>query len=153
MKKSKYAFTMIEMIFVIVVLGILSAIAIPRMAATRTDAEVTKGRADVASVRSGIVTERQTRLITGDSAYISGIDLNNVGSGVFGGVLMYPVTTNTGNGHWNKVGTDTNASSTLTYTVSGAVVTFTYTRSTGVFTCDTTAGTTAQQDMCKNLIN
>lgn len=33
---------MIELIFVIVILGILAAVAIPRLAATRTDAEVSK---------------------------------------------------------------------------------------------------------------
>jgi len=35
-------FTMIELIFVIVILGILAAVAIPKLAATRTDAEVSK---------------------------------------------------------------------------------------------------------------
>jgi len=40
MKKS--GFTMIELIFVIVILGILSAIAIPKLSATRDDATVSK---------------------------------------------------------------------------------------------------------------
>ena len=35
-------FTMIELIFVIVILGVLAAIAIPRLAATRDDAEVVR---------------------------------------------------------------------------------------------------------------
>jgi general secretion pathway protein G len=63
--KFSRAFTMIELIFVIVVLGILAAVAFPRLAATRTDAEITKGRADVATIRSAIVSERQTQLIKG----------------------------------------------------------------------------------------
>lgn len=42
MQKSKNAFTMIELIFVIVILGILAAVAVPKLAATRTDAEVSK---------------------------------------------------------------------------------------------------------------
>ena len=40
MKRS--AFTMVELIFVIVILGILAAVAIPKLSATRSDAEVSK---------------------------------------------------------------------------------------------------------------
>ena len=39
----KKAFTMIELVFVIVILGILASVAIPRLAATRGDAEVMAG--------------------------------------------------------------------------------------------------------------
>ncbi|WP_418228279.1 prepilin-type N-terminal cleavage/methylation domain-containing protein [Campylobacter pinnipediorum] len=36
----KKAFTMIELVFVIVILGILAAISIPKLIATRDDAEI-----------------------------------------------------------------------------------------------------------------
>ena len=59
------AFTMIELIFVIVVIGILSAIAIPKFAATRGDAEIAKAKATLGSVRSAVATERQKLILRG----------------------------------------------------------------------------------------
>ena len=43
-------FTMIELIFVIVILGILAAVAIPRLAATRDDAEISKAATNVSTL-------------------------------------------------------------------------------------------------------
>jgi len=60
------AFTMLELTFVIVIIGILSAVAIPKLAATRDDAVITKARATVSAVRNAILTERQKRILKGD---------------------------------------------------------------------------------------
>lgn len=52
MKRS--GFTMIELIFVIVILGILAAVAIPRLAATRDDAQISKAATNFSTIKSEI---------------------------------------------------------------------------------------------------
>ena len=82
MKKNKYqsknnnrsAFTMIELVFVIVVIGILASIAMPRLWVTRDDAIVSKGRSDVATIRSAIATDRQKRMLEGNATIRNKLD-------------------------------------------------------------------------------
>lgn len=50
----KKGFTMIELIFVIVILGILASVAIPRLASTREDAEISSTIANVRTFLSDI---------------------------------------------------------------------------------------------------
>ena len=71
---NKKAFTMIELVFVIVIIGILSAVAIPKFAATRDDAIMTKAVTTVASIRSAIATERQKRILRGSFTAITAVD-------------------------------------------------------------------------------
>ena len=50
----KKGFTMIELIFVIVILGILASVAIPRLAATREDAEISAAVANLRTLVSDV---------------------------------------------------------------------------------------------------
>ncbi len=59
------AFTMIELIFAIVIIGILTAIAIPKFSNTVTLAEISKAKSEVAAMRSAVATERQKRILRG----------------------------------------------------------------------------------------
>lgn len=52
MKRS--AFTMIELIFVIVILGILASVAIPKLAGVQNDALETSERSGIAAFRTGV---------------------------------------------------------------------------------------------------
>ena len=54
LQTSKNGFTMIELIFVIVILGILAAVALPKLSATRDDAEVSKMSTNLSTVISDL---------------------------------------------------------------------------------------------------
>jgi general secretion pathway protein G len=151
----KNGFTMIELVYVIVVLGILSAIALPKFAVTRQIADVSKGRSDVSAIRSAILTERQSRLIRGDNTFIP--NLCNGGGTLFTGsttpgrgrLLQYGIVPGNSNGQWSDA--SGGACTSFNFRATDAVVVpFTYfpvagvlngvAQNAGTFTCDRTAG-------------
>ena len=103
----KKAFTMIELIFVIVVIGILAAIAVPKFAATRDDAIVMKARAAVGAMRSAIATERQKRILRGDFTAITDSDIP--------GLLEYPLDST----RWSGLTFTAPNGNTCAFSVSG----------------------------------
>ncbi len=104
---NRKAFTMIELVFVIVVVGILAAIAVPRLAATRDDAIITKARAAVGAMRSAIATERQKRILRGVFTDITNAEVS--------GLLSYPLDSD-----WNVLVYTGPSGNTCTFSVEEA---------------------------------
>jgi general secretion pathway protein G len=135
----KKAFTMIELIFVIVVIGILASVALPKLWATRDDAIITKVRTDVANIRSAIENLHTQKLMMGIDSYPEALDdaqKNKEGEELFDGnssigkLLNYPIYSKNADGHWMKTD-DTN----YTVKVMSKDIKFNYYNDNGYFDC------------------
>ena len=143
------AFSMIELVFVIVVIGILATIAIPRFSATRDDATLTKAKSIVSNVRTALNSEVQARILKGDYTAISdlGGETNGYNTDIFDyfdsnssgtRVLEYPIKScqsSTATGCWMRIG-NTSYQYIFPSAIGGSV---TFAVSGGRFICDGTS--------------
>jgi len=150
----RYAFTMIELIFVIVVLGILASVALPKMGSTLEAGYIASAQGDVSAIRASIASVRQKQLVKGTNTFIPKLSVGGTvaGEAVFDGdgtndLLTYPIVAKAVGG-WIRTGAqtykfsiDSATSTTFTYypTASG-------THKAGTFDCDHT------DDICKRIV-
>ncbi|GAB6073775.1 type II secretion system protein [Nautilia lithotrophica] len=120
MRKS---FTMMELIFVIVVIGILAGVAIPRLFTGVSDAEIAKVKTDVATIRTAISTKYGKNVMEGNDV-CPALESSTTDNQLFEAILTYPIKRNTGTVKWDGNGTDYNV------TVDGNVITFKYKNTT-----------------------
>ena len=151
MKQTKKGFTLVELIFVIVILGILSSIAISKLAVTRDDATIAKGRSDVAAIRNAIALAKSVQMMEGNSTlYPSTLD-DGSNTKLFdiskNGIklLDYPVYAKDADGHWRKAGKNN-----YIFKVMRQDVKFVYDASNGYFDCHGQNSGLADE-YCKNL--
>ncbi len=60
------AFTLMELIIVIAIIGILTSIAVPKFAATRDDATITKARSTISNIRASLSAHIQKNILKAD---------------------------------------------------------------------------------------
>ena len=123
----KKAFTIIELVFVIVALGILAMVALPRLVGSKEDAEITRVKAEIAAIRSAIQTHRGANLLKQNSrGYPDDLTARRIEEITNGTKLSQK--------YWS-VSRD---GSELNVTIGSRTATFTYDSTTGRFACQNT---------------
>lgn len=126
--KKQSGFTLIELVLVIVILGILSAVALPRFSDISSDARIATLEGLAGSVRSAATIARATQLAQGlgsstsvtmegqtiamSSGYPSAVGIENAISGADSGFSF-------SGGTWTKTGAPTPANCSVAYANTG----------------------------------
>ena len=137
------AFTLIELIFIIVVLGILGAVAFPKFAPYMEDAYIAKAQAKVDTIRSGLQNYRSKSLMGGRGGEYP-FPLEENGSSLFC-VVAECEPAGTGAGQWQRIAKDDDHNITkYSFHTGSSTITFQYRASEGKFVCLSPA------DVCKH---
>jgi len=104
----KNAFSMLELVFVIIVIGILAGMAIPRLFNGITEAEIAKIKTDVATIRSAIATKYGKNIMEGknECPSLENTTTDPDNKTLFEGIMTYPIKRNVGDVKWDGDGTD-----------------------------------------------
>lgn len=139
------AFTMMELIFVIVIIGILASIAIPKLWVSRDDAYITKARTQVAAIRASISNYYAKNIMSGNiqCPELEGGENNYV----FENILTYPIAVNQQGINWTLEGNNSEETN-YSVVINGFSTVFTYEKNTSKncpFNCNT------NDQLCKDL--
>jgi len=143
----KQAFTIIELIFVIVIIGILAGVALPRLFSGISDAKLAKAKTEIATIRSGISSMYSKNILAGKSDECPKLEKDTTDDNLFEGVLAQPIKKEKGSVKW-KLDSDDKDKTKYTLTIDNESTTFTYEKDTSKgcsFTCD------SSDDLCQKL--
>ena len=110
----KKAFTMIELIFAIVIIGILAAIALPKFNETKTFTDEQKVKQELEKVKIGIQNKINNQIISGNYQCPE-LETSLTDNQVFDKVLVNPIPTDDNGIKWDD---ETNTSNYTKYKIT-----------------------------------
>lgn len=120
----KKAFTMIELVFVIIILGVLANLAVPKLITGKDDALIAKSIEQISAIRTGIKNYNDSNKLNEKDSYPSSLEDGDT-------QLFSKVLSGAALKEWSKTTNDT-----YTINLSGKNATFKYNSSNGKFTCE-----------------
>ena len=164
------SFTLIELIFVIVIIGLLASVAVPKFAQTKASASANSAKSVVSSIRTAIETKHGEWIIDDDlgssdgctpQGYPQKLDsasLNSAGEDLFKGTSTLPLLKTAiksclGNDCWVKYAedSDTNVSKYKYKFSDDDFITIEYNGSSGTFDCIDDGGMSKSD--CESIID
>ncbi|GAX87401.1 general secretion pathway protein G [Lebetimonas natsushimae] len=136
MKKS---FTLLELVFVIVVIGILAGVALPRLFTGVDDAVKAKVKTEVSTINAAIASKYTKNILSNNNSCPKLEGNPDKPNYFFEGVLSQPIPKNDNMLKWDGNGTDYNV------TYQGKIIYFNYIQDQDdkgcIFECNTTKST------------
>ena len=103
----KQSFTILELVFVIVIIGILAGVALPRLFTGVDDAVKAKVKTEVSTIRSAI-SGKYTKLIVSGNSSCPDLEKSTSDDTLFENILTYPISKQEGSLQWDGNGSDYN---------------------------------------------
>jgi len=128
------SFSLIELIFIIMILGIVSTIAIPKLINKTKNTTILKGKTDLNIILNGL-QQYKTNLILQNLSYdLTSLETSN-NKYLFDKILDKPfISQKNKAGYWNKI-----SDTTYRYYISSTdFIEFTYDKTNLAFSCDKT---------------
>jgi len=137
----KKGFTLIEVIFVIAIIGIIITVAIPKLNENLNKTNIIKIKNDITMIRDGITKYKNKMILQNNSFDLDALDDNS--EKLFNKILVYPIISSSLKkaSSWSKV-SNTNYKIYIDSTNS---IEFIYDKVTYTFDCD------QDKEFCKEL--
>ena len=105
----KPSFTLLEIVFVIIIIGILAVVALPKFSSSINSAEKSKIKSTFFRIQSAISTKYNKNVISGSDS-CPDLEKSTSDNTLFENVLSSPINKNQGQIKWDGDGIDYNAS-------------------------------------------
>jgi len=136
MKKS---FSLLELIFAIVIIAIIASVAIPKLTNNLSKANIVKLKSDINAIRSGLNEYKNDLILQGEDDTLDTLDDGEL---LFKNVINYELISQKKPGFWEKIDQTTYKA----WIDDDNFVLFSYNKTNSTFDCDI-----KQNEYCKEL--